>query len=112
MGAVSEDRPAELSVREGYLPPPSLPDGECVLTRLGDGSLRIDQADPRVLVSAELLTESLRYDAPKGVSLYVPLGSFSFTGSVLRIEGANRTAVYRIGEYLAPVNGYVAEWPD
>lgn len=103
--------PAELSVREGYAPPVNLPQGSCTLTRTEDGALRIDQADPHILISAELLAEALHAPA-KGVSLNIPLSSFSFTGSILRIEGVNRTVIYRIGEYLAPVNGYIAEWPD
>lgn len=114
-----DGRPAELSVREGYLPPLGLPDGQVILTRLDDGPLRIEQADPRALVSAELLIEAFAPWPGIGVSLSLPperamhpgQGGY-WTGAVLKIEGVNRTVIYRIGEYLAPVNGYVMEWPD
>lgn len=108
------DGPAELSVREGYPPPRDLPTGECIITRLEttDGStFRIDRADPRILISAELLNDVARNPAD-GVSLNWPLGNFWLTGSVLRIEAVNRTVVYRIGERVPAVNGYIAEWPD
>jgi hypothetical protein len=101
----------ELSVRDGYLPPRDLPQGECILTRLEDGRLHIDRADPRIVISAELLNEAVRQPAD-GVSVNWPPGCFWLTGSTLRIEGVNRTVVYRIGERIPAVNGYIAEWPD
>ena len=49
---------AELAVTDGMPPPADLPRGECICTRLDDGTIRIDQADPRILISGELLTPS------------------------------------------------------
>jgi hypothetical protein len=107
---------AELATRDSGPPPADLPRGECILTRLPDGSFRIDHADPRVLISAGLLYEftdtpvpgvSLRWPAPPPAS-----GRFLYNGAILTIHGANRTVIYRIGEYVPRVHGYIGEWPD
>ena len=109
---------AELAVTDGELPPADLPRGECILTRLEDGTIRIDQADPRILISAPVLGEAFLAPAP-GVSLSTTLirqdrGTTPFwEGAVLRIEGVNRTVIYRVGAYLFPrIDGYIGEWPD
>lgn len=88
------------------------------MTRLDDGSLRIDHADPRILISAELLygiTDVLA--PPPGVSLRWPSpppasGRFLYAGAVLTIHGVNRTVIYRIGEYVPHAHAYISEWPD
>jgi hypothetical protein len=108
---------AELTVTDGMPPPADLPDGDCIMTRLADGTIRIDHADPRILISAELLAEAFIRPAP-GVSLSTDLirqdrnGTPFWEGAVLKIEGANRTVIYRIGEYVPRVHGYIGEWPD
>jgi hypothetical protein len=108
---------AELAVTDGMPPPGDLPRGECILTTMADGRARIDHADPRILISAELLVESFIVPAP-GVSLNSdmmregPNGTPFWEGAVLKIEGVNRTVIYRIGEYVPRVRGYVGEWPD
>ena len=96
--------------------------GECVLIsqhdpgRLGT-RLWIRQADPRILIAAELLYEAFVAPAP-GVSLDTDLvredgnGTPFWEGAVLKIEGVNRTVIYRVGEYVPRIRGYVAEWPD
>ena len=111
---------AELTTRDGGPPPADLPAGECILTRTDDPihgpSLHIDHADPRVLITAELLHEVT--DAPMpGVSLTWPSpppasGRFLYVGAILTIRGVNRTVIYRIGEYVPRVGGYIGEWPD
>ena len=89
--------------------------GECIVTRVqvgnltGPDELRIDRADPVVLISPELLDE-VRQNPPDSPA--------TFDGRVLRIRGVNRTVVYRIRDVLEPVPGmpghwnYVGEWPD
>jgi len=109
---------AELTVTDGMPPPADLPAGDCIMTRLADGTVRIDHADPRILISAELLygiTDVLK--PPPGVSLRWPSpppasGRFLFNGAVLTIRGVNRTVIYRITEYVPRVRGYIGEWPD
>ena len=98
---------AELAVREGERVPEGLPDGDCVITRLADDSLRIDRADPRILVSAELL-ESIA----DGVSPWASVVPRAAVGAVLKIRGVNREVVYRITGYIEAVRGYIAERPD
>jgi hypothetical protein len=116
---------AELAVTDGMPPPGDLPAGECILTSVYDDEgavgratgVRIDRADPRILISAELLVESFIAPAP-GVSLNTgmvregPNGTPFWEGAVLKIEGVNRTVIYRIGEYAPRVRGYIGEWPD
>jgi hypothetical protein len=106
-----------LAVTHLRLPSADLPDGECVITRLDDGVLRIDHADPRVLIAAPLLREALFAPAP-GVSLTTGLlrqdrnGTPFWEGAVLKINGVNRTVIYRITGYLPRVHAYIGEWPD
>lgn len=79
--------------------------GECIVTEHRDGDRRwltFDRADPRIMVSAELLEAIAKAPGP-GVSL---------DGDILRIEGADRTVIYRIGEKVPDYFGYYAEWPD
>lgn len=106
---------AELAVTDGRPPPGDLPSGECILTTVDGGRVRIDHADPRILISAELLVESFIVPAP-GVSLSQPSdgpnGTPFWEGAVLRIEGVNRTVIYRIGAYVPRVRAYIGEWPD
>ena len=93
--------------------PPELPDGTCITTRLEDGSLRVDHADPEVLISAELL-DHIEAGDQRGVSLRVaaPSGPARYVGSVLRIEAVNRTVIYEVTGYAWTVNGYTGRWPD
>ena len=87
--------------------------GECVVTLIADpvegAQIRIDRADPVVLISPELLDE-MRSNPPDYPA--------TFDGHVLRIRGVNRTVVYRIRDVMEPVPGnpgcwnYVGEWPD
>lgn len=109
---------AELAVTDGMPPPGDLPRGTFTCTRLEGGIIRIDHADPRILINAELLykiTDELK--PPPGVSLRWPSpppasGRFLYNGAVLTIHGVNRTVIYRITEYVPRVHGYIAEWPD
>jgi hypothetical protein len=92
-----------------------LPQGQCICTRLDDGTIRIDRADPRVLIDGELLPQ-LFVNPMAGVSLSLPPDSENGTpfweGAVLRINGVNRTVIYRITEYLPGIHSYIGEWPD
>lgn len=80
------------------MPPPLKPVGECIAVWTPNG-LRVDRADPRILVSAELVEQLMGPD-------------LAIDGHLLRIEGFNRTAVYRIGEKVPNMFAYYAEWPD
>jgi hypothetical protein len=116
---------AELAVTDGMPPPGDLPRGECICTRLDDGSIRVDRADPRVLISGELLdaiaVNSAIVDGTEAFALNARLDTAgcmpppwraTYVGGVLRIEGVNRTVVYRITDYLPRIHGYIGEWPD
>ena len=107
---------AELALRDGCLAPHGLPDGEVVLTRFIGGNVRVDRADPRILVSGELLDEIARDPGPPAwldtTGCAPPPYRATYTGAVLRIEGVNRTVVYRITEYIPAIHAYIGEWPD
>jgi hypothetical protein len=121
---------AELAVTDGMPPPADLPHGECLLTRFDDGRVRIDQADPRILISAELLDMVVSgphdlfivsidgggYVVAPGRSARLDTAAcrvgHGYVDAVLHINGVNRLVIYRIGEYVPRVHGYVAEWPD
>ena len=101
---------AELAVTDGRPPPDDLPRGDCICTRLADGSIRVDHADPRILISAELIDGIVERPCP-AASLDLT-GCTTFMGALLRIRGVNRTVVYRITEWVPRIRAYIAEWPD
>ena len=116
---------AELATMDGMPPPADLPRGEFTCTRLADGRIRIDHADPRILISGELLeaialsrtiidgTEAMALNARLDTTgCMPPPWRATYVGAVLHIHGVNRQVVYRITEYVPRVHGYVAEWPD
>lgn len=76
--------------------------GECIITTTPEGQ-HIDRADPRILISAELV-EQLRDRQWDPIAV--------LNGHLLRIGGTNRTVIYRIGEKTPDGLAYVAEWPD
>lgn len=100
----------EPATRDGSPPPQDLPRGDCIMTTLADGSIRIDRADPRILISAELL-DAIVDDPPPHAWLDFS-GCTTYDGAVLRICAVNRTAIYRITGYIPQIRGYIAEWPD
>lgn len=100
---------AELAVTDGLPPPADLPRGEFSCTTLADGSIRIDRADPRILISAELV-EAFRTDPHPAVQFDLLGPGLSF--ALVKIHGVNRKVIYRIVDYVPRVNGYIGEWPD
>lgn len=101
--------------------------GECRMTAEHDAfgtwmRLRIDRADPRVLISGELAdgwkvqgTEPF-YGNPfmtlrpgPGAS---PNAADGLEGWLVTVRGENRSIMYRIGKYLPDRGCYEAEWPD
>jgi hypothetical protein len=102
--------PAELTLRDGYPWPDDLPRGTVAITSLPGAAIRIDHADPRVLVSAELLDAIADKSSPHA---WLDVARCStYDGAVLHIEAVNRTVIYRITGYVPAVHGYIAEWPD
>jgi len=106
---------AELTVTDGMPPPGDLPTGECILTSLHDdkgniAAVRIDHADPRILISAELLDAVV--DDPTPNAWLDLAGCTTYDGALLKIHGVNRTVIYRITGYVPHVRGYIGEWPD
>lgn len=107
---------AELALRDGYVRPDNLPRGECIMTSLyaEDGTqtgIRIDHADPRILISAEMIVQTA-FRAHPSVELDLSRAAGDYVGAVLHIRGVNRTVIYRITEYVPAVHAYIAEWPD
>ncbi len=109
---------AELAVTDGMPPPAGLPDGECICSRLDDGGIRVDRADPRILISPEVL-DAIAEGGPWPASLRLdtagcmpPPYRGTHVGAVLHIDGVNQQVVYRITEYVPRIRAYIGEWPD
>lgn len=79
--------------------------GDCVLTLLADERVRVDQADPRILIASDLVHELRDGLQPRGRGI-------TLTGDILRIEGVNRTVIYRISDERHDPYNYLGEWPD
>jgi hypothetical protein len=101
---------AELALRDGYLTPHGLPDGQCIVTSLPGRQIRIDHADPRILISAELLDAIA--DKPDDTVWLDLTGCSTYDGSLLKVNAVNRTVIYRIVAYVPAIHGYIGEWPD
>jgi hypothetical protein len=67
-----------------------------------EDELLVKHADPRILITEELLDEIANSDGRLA----------SLKDDVLTIKGSNRRVIYRIGEYVPDRRAYVAEWPD
>lgn len=94
-----------------------LPQGDVILTRFENGQLRVDHADPKVMIGVQLLEQIEAGSHPDGVTLTLAKDAQGgllcrYTGAVLRIEAANQTLIYRITEPVWWYLGYIAEWPD
>jgi len=103
---------AEFAVTDGMPPPSHLPDGECICSVV-DGVLRIARADPRILISAELLDileDRGGWHADLDTTGCKP--GHGYVGAVLKIDGVNQQVVYRIVDMVPRINGYIGEWPD
>lgn len=100
--------------------------GACFLTEHDDGTLTVDRADPRMLVSARFL-EAIATGRPRagqvaGITLTGHTERIERLGQgehypdgpdmVLTINATNRKVIYRIREYRLEPDAYVAEWPD
>ena len=83
---------------------------EFQVTSSGDGSVRIDRADPHILISAELLDHIA--DHPQPWAWLDTAGCETFIGALLRINGINRKVIYRITGWIPRIRGFIAEWPD
>lgn len=74
------------------------------LTLVYEGAdLRITEADPHILIAAEVLDQIRAGHCHPCATL---------TDDILRIEASNQTVIYRIGERELGRDVYHAEWPD
>ena len=104
---------AVIAAGTGMPVPGDLPRGEVWVTRLSDGHFRIERADPRVLISAELLCGIVRAPTPDiWLDTAACEGAYGYTAAILHIHGVNQTVIYRVLEYVPRVWAYIAEWPD
>lgn len=75
--------------------------GNVVVTSIG-GHFHIDHADPRALISAELI-DQVRIRGHLDVEL---------AGDLLYLRGLNRTVIYRVLARHPQRLAYCIEWPD
>lgn len=88
-------------------------DGVCELTMTGgtppafEDQLLVGRADPRVKITGEFINEALAKPCRVHGAPYVELD-----GDLLRINGDNRTVVYRLVCHDTSTDLYYGEWPD
>lgn len=97
---------------------PGLPQGDCIITSQYDAAsnvvhLRIDQADPHVIIGVQLL-EQIERSPADGVTLtlataHSPDPGRRYEQATLRIQATNRTVTYRITSWLDWYLGCTAE---
>lgn len=79
-----------------------------------DGRLWIDHADPRIVISLELLDMFVAGDLRPEVSVRVRDEQYSgpvcWLGAVIRIEAANRTVIYRLAGWYPSIRAYLGEF--
>lgn len=107
----------ELALRDGYTTPTDLPRGNCIMTSLlgEDGTqtgIRIDHADPRILISGELVELVMIGHCPQAVLDWTGPVQLGPVGALLKIAAVNQTLIYRLTEYIPAIHAYIAEWPD
>lgn len=87
--------------------PPGAPTG--VFTASGDlDALVIEHADPRVVISAELIDHIVDHPHP---AAFVDLaGCDTYIGALLKIRGANRNVVYRLAGWYPSIRGFLGEF--
>jgi hypothetical protein len=80
--------------------------GDCITTyHAEDSTVTVDRADPRILISTELLDAIRQGDMPGAV--------MTMHDDVVTIHAANRTVVYRLRRDVpTPPTLVAAEWPD
>ena len=109
--------------------------GNCVLTSIYNVEtsrydLRIDQADPHIWISDEVLHQAhLGPDPALTVrkareghgstghavgehDCWAPAGGFCFYNSIVTLHGLNGTVIYRVGKYDTQRHAWHASWPD
>ncbi len=78
-----------------------------------DGRLEVLDADPRIWIGLDLVTELAAGRHHRDVRFDVQRDSATdFTGAVFTIDGRNRRVVYVLREYLPGPGCWLAEWPD
>ena len=77
--------------------------GDVIISRRDDGAAIIDRADPKTLITAEMV------DAVRA-GRCEPWARLD--GDVLTLEGVNRRVVYRIDFDSYSYDTYRMQWPD
>lgn len=93
--------------------PAGAPSGVFITSRR-DGGLWIDHADPRVMISAELV-EAFASGPP---SAFASITGLDYTrpgghvGALFKLHGTNRQVVYRLTKWEPSIRAYLGEWPE
>jgi hypothetical protein len=93
--------------------PPGAPLGIFACRRNEDGALVIDYADPRLVISAQVVEGIVCGDLPEATLThadYTRPGGHA--GALLKFRASNRTVIYRLTEWLPSIRAYIGEWPE
>lgn len=110
---------AELERMPGQPWPPDLPEGTFICSwrydRPCDRYLVVTHADPRLLISGELLETII--DAPSQYARVTradggPAHIDAMVGDVFHVYAENGHWAYRIESYVPQIHAWIAEWPD
>lgn len=70
-------------------------------------ALVIEQADPRLVISAELVDQIVGSPHP---NVFVELTGRDYVGALLKIRGVNRNVVYRLAGWYPSIRAYLGEF--
>lgn len=88
--------------------PAGAPLGTLATSLLRDGELHIDDADPRVVFSAELIDAIVDHPTER---VFVDLtGCKDYMGALLKIRGVNRNVVYRFTGWYPKIRAFLGEF--
>jgi hypothetical protein len=76
-----------------------------------NGRLRVDRADPEVMMSHELFRELLVSGMHPDIE-YVPGPDGAHQGALIKVHAINGTFIYRIEKFIDHDRGWLCAWPD
>jgi hypothetical protein len=76
-----------------------------------DGRLRVEHADPRILMSHSLFHMLFMGECTDALE-YAPGPDGGHQGAIIKIHGSNGTWIYRVEKFISHEDGWLLVWPD